>query len=243
MISSMHVVCAVDSSLQSTQTVRGFREQSRVALVMGPVFSPFMCQEQVTLSCRLAPGCGESHSVWSEPLSQWLQITLIWNMKQKLKDTKAPVTRCHLGYLKWLNVSSFLRVHTHSFWISLYIYKFLILYPHTGDKKSGSISPLRCVVWVKCHQGRPLEKWNAMHMGGILTTTAFDNLLSDCFASCPECSENKGRPGRSSKALNDGSVDRTKAEGLCRMQACFPGRLTEQFFKCLQVQGRIPSSL
>lgn len=39
MISSMHVVCAVDSSLQSTQIVRGFREQSHVAHVMGPVLS------------------------------------------------------------------------------------------------------------------------------------------------------------------------------------------------------------
>lgn len=239
----MHVVCAVDSSLQSTQTVRGFREQSRVALVMGPVLSPFMCQEQVTLSCRLAPGCGESHSVWSEPLSQWLQITLIWNMKQKLKDIKAPVTRCHLGYLKWLNVSSFLRVHTHSFWISLYIYKFLILYPHTGDKKSGSISPLGCVVWVKCHQGRPLEKMKCYAHGRHPYDNRIRQFVIWLLCILPWVFREQRRPGRSSKALNDGSVDRTKAEGRCRMQACFPGRLTEQFFKCLPVQGRIPSSL
>ena len=28
--------------------------------------------------------------------------------------------------------------HILSLWISLYIYKFLILHPHTGDNKSGS---------------------------------------------------------------------------------------------------------
>lgn len=85
--------------------------------------------------------------LWDFPLclvwaleSVWLQITLTWNNKQKIKMVQKPLSSdVVFGNFKWWTVSSFLGMcvctRTRSSCISLYIYKFLPLCPHSGDLK------------------------------------------------------------------------------------------------------------
>ena len=93
----IYFVCGADSSPPSTQIVRGYRQASSAARVTGNVFFPTYVSRAGELQLQIG-SC-----LWDFPLclvwaleSVWLQITLTWNNKQKIKMVKAPIIRCHL---------------------------------------------------------------------------------------------------------------------------------------------------
>lgn len=132
----------------------------RRATVTRDIFSPCLFVKGSELQLQ-AGSC-----LWGFPLclvwaleSIWLQITLIWNMKQKIKMIQKPLSSdVILDNCTWWNISSFPSMHTcphvpiHTYTLSLhtslYIYKFLTLHPHNGDKSLAQLG-LWDVLWAQ----------------------------------------------------------------------------------------------